>query len=96
MNIRKPIGYATLEDKSIHYCAIFWIYCLNFIKSIENVLWNLGCETFSLIFDKGYDNNANMGETLELDIETFDLLLVIIDTSTWAYKKYDLYSTFIY
>ena len=43
---------------------------------------NPGCETFSLIFDEGYNNNVNMGETLELDIETCDLLLVIIDTST--------------
>ena len=54
---------------------------------------NPGCETFSLIFDEGYNNNVNMGETLELDIETCDLLLVIIDTSTWACNKYNVCST---
>ena len=58
---------------------------------MNNVSQNPSCETFSLIFDEEYDNNANMGETLELDIETCDLLPVIIDTSTWAHKKWVLF-----
>ena len=41
------------------------------------------------IFNKGYNNNVNIEEILELDIKTCNLLLVIIDTSTSAYNKYN-------
>ena len=60
---------------------------------------NPGCKTFSLIFNEGCNNNANMGEILELDIEACDLLPVIIDTSTWACNKYvcsTLFTSYIF
>ena len=83
LNLRKRRGCVTLEDKKHRLLCYFFDSTVETLTNIlSNVSGNPGCEIFSLIFNKGWNNNANMGEILELDIEACDLLPVIIDTST--------------
>ena len=82
LNVRKPRGCVTLEDKKHRLlCYFFESTVQTLLSPLNNVSRNSGCETFSLIFNEGYDENINIGETLELDIETCDLLPVVTDTN---------------
>ena len=82
LNERKPKGCVSIEDKKHRLlCYFFESSIQTMLSPLNNVSRNPGCETFSLVFDEGYDSNINIGDTLELDIETCDLLPVVIDTS---------------
>ena len=51
-----------------------------FLSPLNKFSQNPGYESFSLVFDEGYSNNVNLRDALELDIETCDLLRVIISS----------------
>ena len=57
-----------------------------FLSPLSNISQNPGCESFSLVFDEGYDSNINFGETLDLHIETCDLLPFVINPSNEAFS----------
>ena len=49
-----------------------------FLVLLSNFSSNPGCETFSLVFDEGYESNVSIAGALDLDIGTIDLLPVTI------------------
>jgi len=72
-----------LSDKKHRLICYFFESIVQMLLSpLGNILCNPGCESFSLIFDEGYDNNVNIRNTLDLGIETCNLLPVIMDTSS--------------
>ena len=50
-----------------------------FLSPLSNISQNPGCESFSLVFDEGCDSNINVGENLDLGVETCDLLPFFIN-----------------
>ena len=80
LNFRKPAGCVTLEDKKHRLlCYFFESSIQTLLSPLSNISINPGAEAFSLVFDEGYDDSVNIGETLELDVETCDLLPIIIN-----------------
>ena len=51
-----------------------------FLSPLDNVPANPGCECCSLVLDGGFDNNAIIHNAPEIDIETCDLLHVVMST----------------
>ena len=75
LNNRNPPGCRNLSDKKHRLlCHFFESMIQMFLSPLYNVSKNPGCESFSLAFDGGFDENMSARDVPEIDMETRDLL----------------------
>ena len=84
---KKPKRLRNIGGQKAQICVLFFESTMQaFISLLSKISQKLGCESFLLVLDEGNDRNINFGETLDLHIETCDLLPFVINTSNEAFS----------
>jgi hypothetical protein len=84
---KKPKRLRDIGGQKAQICVLFFEPTMQeFLILLSSFSQNTACESFSLGFDEGYDSNINFGETLDLHIETCDLLPFVINPSNEAFS----------